>query len=210
MDILYLLRESRLQTWELKHQLWQQGFLTFNWWFIAITIAVSYAIWWKYTDKRRIIELLLYGSFVAVTRVLFDAWGITSGRWTYTLDLVPGGISLFLNDLTIVPLFLMLAYQYSPNWKTFFVWLIVVEGLVAFALLPLLSYLGILKLHAWRYYGSFIYVVTAASIMRAIMLFGLNLQEKSRAKAPKPSSTTLVAEPALKLLHNPKDDNEGR
>jgi hypothetical protein len=78
MDIVEILRQLRMETWQIKIQLWQQSFLTPRWWFIAATIAVAYALWWKLTDKRRIVELLLYGSFIAVARVIYDNWGISS------------------------------------------------------------------------------------------------------------------------------------
>lgn len=180
-DILERLHQSRLETWEIKNLLWQQNFLTVKWWFIAIIIAISYAIWWKFTDKRRIIELLLFGSFIAVSRVIFDDWGVSSGRWTYVIDLVPLGISLFLNDLTIIPLGYMLAYQYSPKWPTYLVTIIILQSAISFGFLPLLSRMGILVLHNWSVSYTFAFMIVTAIIMRAIMLFGLNLQKTSRS-----------------------------
>jgi hypothetical protein len=44
------------------------------------------------------------------------------------IDLFPLGYSLFLNDLTVVPLFMMLVYQYAPTWKSFLVLLVAVRG----------------------------------------------------------------------------------
>ncbi|SDE97568.1 hypothetical protein SPACI_023250 [Sporomusa acidovorans DSM 3132] len=34
MDILEALRQSRIETWNIKSSLWAQGFLGSNWWFI--------------------------------------------------------------------------------------------------------------------------------------------------------------------------------
>lgn len=209
MDTVELLHQLRLQTWDIKTQLWQQGFLTLHWWLIVIAIAASYVIWWKLADKRRVIELLLFGSFIAVSRVIFDDWGTSSGRWTYIIDLFPMGMSLFLNDLTVVPLGLMLVYQFSPDWKTFFVWLIVVQGSFSFGVLPLLSYLGILKIFAWEYYGTFVFMMITATVMRAIMLYGLKLERASRAVHPG-GAAAFVAQPALKPLEAEEDEPEPR
>lgn len=209
MDSYALLHQLRLQASDIKDQLWIQNFLTPQWWFVAITIVVSYVIWWKLLDKRRAIEILLFGSYIAVSRVIFDDWGISSGRWTYTFDLLPMGYSLFLNDLTVVPLFLMLVYQYSPDWKTFLVWLLVVQGITSFALLPLFSYMGILKIYNWTYYGSFIFMLITATVMRAIMLFGLSLQKESRINDPVSSSSTLVSQPAMKPMETHDDEKKG-
>ncbi len=208
MDITEILRQLRLEAWQIKTQLWQQSFLTPRWWFIAGTIAATYALWWKLADKRRIIEILLYGSFIAVARVIFDNWGILSGRWTYVTDLVPLGYSLFLNDLTIIPLFLMLVYQYSPDWQSFILRLAVVQGAISFLFWPLLSALGILKLHAWQLYYSFIFMVITAVIMRAIMLVGLRIQQEARLRQPRSSPSMLVAEPAMKPLESGEEEKE--
>ncbi|AIF54126.1 CBO0543 family protein [Pelosinus sp. UFO1] len=209
MDSFTLIRQLRLQASDIKDQLWMQNFLTAHWWLIAITIAASYIIWWKFVDKRRVIEILLFGSYIAVCRLIFDNWGISSGRWTYTFDLLPIGYSLFLNDLTVVPLFLMLVYQYSLDWKTFLVWLLIVQGIFSFALLPLLTYLGILKIYNWTYYGSFIFMLVTAIVMRAIMIFGLSLQKESRVNHPVPSPSTLVSQPAMKPMETNDDGKEG-
>lgn len=203
MDIIEELHRLRIETWEVKTVLWQQSFLTPKWWFIAIVIAVSYAIWWKFADKRRIIELLLFGSFIAVARVIFDDWGITSGRWTYVIDLVPLGISLFLNDLTIVPLSYMLAYQYSPTWSKFLIRIVILQSAISFAFLPLLSTMGILVIHNWHVGYTFIIMVITATIMRAIMLFGLNLQKRTRQSSER-SSVGMIPQPAFK----PNDKDE--
>ncbi len=200
MDVIETLRQLRLETWAIKTQLWQQSFLTLKWWFIVAAIVAAYAIWWKLADKRRIIELLLYGSFIAVTRVIFDDWGISSGRWTYIIDLVPIGQSLFLNDLTIVPLSLMLVYQYSSDWRTFVILAVIVQGVTSFLLWPLLIAIGILKLHAWQLYQSYIFIVLAAIIMRAVLIVGLNVQRKSRTVGGETGANLLVPEPAMKPL----------
>jgi len=200
MDILERLRQSRLVSWELKTFIWQQNFLTAKWWFIAIVIALSYAIWWKFTDKKRIIELLLFGSFIAVSRVIFDDWGITSGRWTYIVDLVPLGISLFFNDLTIVPLSYMLAYQYSPTWSKYLVTIIILQSAISFVFLPLLSRMGILVIHNWHVGYTFIFMIVVSIIMRAIMLVGLNLQSSSRLEHSSSPSLKPIPQPAMKLF----------
>lgn len=206
MEITELLHQLRLEVWDIRAGLWREAFLTLSWWFIAIVIAASYVIWWKLVDKRRIIEILLYGSFIAVARVIYDNWGISSGRWTYVIDLVPIGYSLFLNDLTVIPLFLMLVYQYSPDWKSFFARLLAVQGTISFLFWPLTMYLGILLVHDWKLYYSFILMLITASTMRAILIFGLKLQRDHRLKEPRTGVAMLVAEPAMKPLGGEAED----
>jgi len=208
MDIVEILRQLRMETWQIKIQLWQQSFLTPRWWFIAVTIAATYALWWKLTDKRRIVELLLYGSFVAVARVIYDNWGISSGRWTYVTDLVPLGYSLFLNDLTVIPLFMMLVYQYAPTWKAFLVLLVVVQGAISLLFWPLTMALGILVLHDWRLSYSFLATVVMTVTMRAIMIMGLKIQRDVRVHGSRTSPSLLVAEPVMKPADRGDDGEE--
>ncbi|MPM60647.1 hypothetical protein SDC9_107499 [bioreactor metagenome] len=207
MDTIATLHQLRIEAWEVKALLWHQNFLTPKWWFIALIIAATYAIWWKFTDKRRVIELLLFGSFIAVSRVIFDDWGITSGRWTYVIDLVPLGISLFLNDLTIVPLSYMLAYQYSPTWSRFLVIIVILQGAISFALLPLLSMMGILVIHNWHVAYTFGFMIATAVTMRAIMLFGLNLQRSSRLETIENTTLEIIPQPAMKPLDREQNNN---
>lgn len=209
MELTDLLHQLRLQVWQIRLELWQQTFLTYSWWFIAVTIAASYAIWWKLVDKRRIIELLLYGSFIAVSRIIYDNWGISSGRWTYITDLVPIGYSLFLNDLTVIPLALMLVHQYSPDWARFFIWMVVVQGAISFIFWPYIANLGILQVHNWKLYYSFLVMLFIATTMRAILIFGLNVQRKSRLTYPESSPTLLVPEPAMKPLDEEAEREDG-
>lgn len=200
MDILEKLHQSRLITYDLKTTLWQQYLFTLNWWFIAIVIALSYAIWWKFTDKRRIIELLLFGSFIAVCRVIFDDWGISSGRWTYVIDLVPLGLSLFLNDLTIIPLSYMLAYQYSQTWSSYLVTIVVLQSAISFAFLPILSRMGILIIHNWSLTYTFAFMIVTAVAMRGILMIGLNLQKSRRLDHTDNPSREAMPQPAMKPL----------
>lgn len=67
MDTIATLHQLRIEAWEVKALLWDRNFLTPTWWFIAtiITAAIRF--------------------LNAVSRVIFDDWGITSGRWTYVM-----------------------------------------------------------------------------------------------------------------------------
>jgi len=182
MDTIELLRQARLEVAALKDLLWQQNFLTARWWTVVIVIAVSYAVWWVLVDKRRLPELLLYGSFIAVARIIFDDWGILNGRWTYIIDLFrKPPISLFLNDLTVVPLAFMLVYQYAKSWVTFLALTVGVEGIIAFVFLPFLARMGILVIHNWSYFGSFLFMVVTAIIMRVIMHIVLEITHNYQA-----------------------------
>lgn len=67
-------------------------------------ILFYYAMWWKLTDKRRISDLLLFGSLLAVIRFIVDILGVTAGLWIYKVHILPTSQSVFLHALTITPL----------------------------------------------------------------------------------------------------------
>jgi len=104
------------------------------------------------------------------------------GLWSFNVKLCPLGVSLFLNDLTVVPLTFMLVYQYSASWKFFFIWSLIAEGLIAFAFHPLLSMLSIYKEWTWNNVYSFFIMIVITSLMRAILLRILQIIHTYRAE----------------------------
>jgi len=175
MNHLETMRSLKLQTWELEMTLWRQGLFTFRFWIAVGVIALLYIVWWYALDKRRILEILLFGSLIAVSRLLFDAWGTSSGRWAYVTDLVPMG-TISITDLIVVPVTMMLVYQYSETWLSYLLSTAVVQGIIAFGFFPLQMRLGSLHIFQWPLLGSFLIILVTAIIMRAVMHFGLRVE----------------------------------
>ncbi|MGI5838605.1 MAG: CBO0543 family protein [bacterium] len=169
MDYVELLRQSHLESASIRQQIWQQNFMTSRWWAILVLIAVSYAVWWMLVDKRRLPELLLYGSFIAVARNIFGSWGTLTGRWTYVVDLIPLPEVAFINDLTIVALAYMLVYQYSKSWVSFLGLSVITGGVFSYIFFPILVRTGLLVIHNWTYTGTFLFLVITAAVMRGII-----------------------------------------
>lgn len=175
MDKLEMLRGLRLQTWALGMTFWREGLFTVRWRIVAGIIAVLYAVWWYTADKRRILEILLFGSFIAVSRLIFDDWGTSTGRWAYITDLLPMG-AISMTDLVIVPVTMMPVYQYTKSWGSFLILTAVTQAVIAFGFFPLLIRLGCLHVFQWPPYGSFLVSLGTAVIMRALIRFGLKVQ----------------------------------
>lgn len=150
---------------------------TTRWWFVIAIIAIAYVIWWKYVDKIRLSQILLFGSFIAVFRVIMDDAGASQALWVYSVKPLPLGHALFLNDLTLVPLGFMLVYQYCQTWKNFILWSIIAETGFSFLFLPLLVSLDILRMYNWQYHFTFVIMITVAAIMRAILFIVLKLRK---------------------------------
>ena len=142
-------------------------------------IAISYAVWWVIVDKRRLSQILLFGSFVAVQRIVMDIFGTNVVLWSYDKPLLPFSPGPFQNDLTLIALGLMVVYQYCHSWKKFFIWTGVVTGIICFVFFPILIKFGFLKLHHWNLFYSFVMIFGLASFSRWVVLGVLNIQQKA-------------------------------
>ncbi|SFL42107.1 CBO0543 family protein [Pelosinus propionicus] len=200
MDIIDMIHNSTLELWGYQLTDWHRNLFTVRWWLIIGSIAIAYGIWWKYVNKRYLTQILLFGSFIAVFRLIMDDAGSSAALWSYSVKPLPFGQALFLNDLTIVPLGFMLVYQYCQSWKKFFLWIVIVEAGYSFFLLPILVKFDILRLYNWQYYYTFFIMIIVAIVMRAMILIVLKIEQKYEFGYSSNSLTTKM-HPVLKPLN---------
>lgn len=199
MDTDYAIYQLRSELWQVLLADWKSDMATVKYWGMVGFIVITYAVWYLLTDKRRLVDLLLYGSLIAVMRELLDLFGVTSGLWIYKIRILPLSPSVLLMDWTIVPLIYMLVQQYSPNWRQFFVWNTLGTGMIAGVILPVLSALDILQLMRWNYMYAFIGMYVSATLARAA--FHLVVQVQNAACEGKISQLeTTLMQPAFKPL----------
>ena len=161
-----------LQLKNLILQRWlSQDVFSLQWWFLFATLVFGYIVWIKLLDKRRIMEIVLFGSFIAVTNVTIDIVAVLYGLWAYNFSLFPITPSLFPFDFSIIPVMFMLAYQYFTPWKKFFWGTALVVALFSFIFLPILKYLDIVTLQKWNLIYSFILRYSEIIIARAAIGF---------------------------------------
>ncbi|MDF2572687.1 MAG: hypothetical protein K0R55_4291 [Sporomusa sp.] len=199
MDIIDMIHNSTFELWGYQLTEWHMNLFTARWWLIIVSIAIAYGLWWKYVDKRHLTQILLFGSFIAVFRLIMDDAGSSAALWGYSVKPLPFGQALFLNDLTIVPLGFMLVYQYCRSWKKFFLWTVIIEAAYSFLLLPMLVKFDILRLYNWQYYYTFFIMIIVAIVMRAILLTILKIEQKHELGCSNSSLTPLM-QPAMKPL----------
>ncbi len=186
-----------------------RAFLTFKWWTLIFMNVIIYGIWWKIIDKQRLTQLLLFGSFIAVGRIVMDIIGTNTVLWSYDIRELPFFPSPFIHDFTITPLALMLAYQYSSSWRKFLTLTILTTGIISFVFFPLLAQIGYLMLYKWNYFYSFILVNIVAVLSRAIMLGILNIQKDHQQDfLSNSSSSVLNYQPVMKPLDKEKNNTE--
>lgn len=183
----------------------EERIMTFKYWGVFAFIIIYYLIWWKLTDKRRISDLLLFGSFFAVLRAIVDLAGVTSGLWLYKVRILPLPTSIFLYTLTIAPLTFMLAMQYSRSWKQFFVWGAVAAGFIHFIMIPIFTMIGIFQAMNWNRVYGFLVSYFGALFCRAAFHLVKQVQSKAVNGYDSPLQSTLM-QPAYKQFD--KEDNK--
>lgn len=155
---------------KLRHEYWlQHDLFSIQWWFLLAVFVVSWYVWWRLVDKRRLMEILLFGVTMSFLIYIWDQLGYELNLWLYTRKLfriIPQAESL---DLGILPILHMLVYQYFVRWRSYIIVNIVMAAVMAFIYEPISIGIGIYSMLNWEYVYSFpLYVVKAALIKRFV------------------------------------------
>ncbi|HEY8910086.1 MAG TPA: CBO0543 family protein [Desulfosporosinus sp.] len=176
-----MIHKLRLELWNLSYTQWKtQTLFSIQWWSLIALIVIFYAIWWVIVDKQRLSQILLFGSFVAIQRIVMDTFGSNLALWSYNGE-TPFYPSPFLHDFTVTPLAFMAVYQYCHSWKKFLVWTGVVTGIISFIFFPILSKFGILKVYEnWNYFYPSVMIFGIATLSRWVVLGVINIQQNNK------------------------------
>lgn len=158
-DYLQEMFEMKNKLFEINYTFWIEHVLfSFNWWFLIIITILPWSIWWRFVDKKRIIEILLMGMLVMITSVFLDVVGTSFLLWDYAykdIQMIPILIPV---DVTIVPIVYMFVYQIFLKWKSYIFSLTVASIVAAFIVEKLIVWMGIYILYRWEHlYSFFIY-----------------------------------------------------
>ncbi|MZP29187.1 hypothetical protein GTO91_05630 [Heliobacterium undosum] len=175
-----------------------------GWWFIVGMLAIFYFTWWKLLDKSRFMEILLFGSFMAVTNAFMDNIGTSSSRWMYFTRLVPLSPGPFPIDYTVVPILFMLAYQYTNSWRSFLIGSSLAGLLLNAVIFPTMVSINIKHHYNFQLYWYFFFVVVASLISRYLILAIIKTQFS--AEGIKNPSTLLS--PALVPARRPHEEDK--
>lgn len=171
--IAYTLRHltyARIDNWL------DTDFNTFAWWFQISIAVISLAVWCKFVDRKRLVELTLYGFTVMTVSIWLDEVGYELGMWYYPVDMLPIFPPSTAIDYIMLPVIYALVYQYYSSWKSFLIVISLMSGVFSFVLEPLLEKFGFYVLIEWKfYYGFPIYIMIGVTLkmvvekMKAIM-----------------------------------------
>ena len=198
------LYEAITLTGRISQERWlSQELFSFPWFFNIITLALIYALWIKLVDRKRLRELLLFGSFIAVSAAIIDLIATSQGLWEYTNRVFPIYPATFPFDFTVVPILYMLVMQYTSTWKSFLLGSVIASGIFSFIISPIYIWVGTKVYHNFNYVYMFLLVFIDTLVLRAIYNWVTSI-EQGQIKVAKSSATILHPATAKPL---PKDDN---
>lgn len=152
------IQKTRQQLTDLVDERWREEVVfTLQWWVLAFLMVFPWFLWWKIVDRTRVKTILLYGFIILIFNTLLDNIGTDLLWWAYPIKLGPFIPPLLTPDFTIVPILMMLVYQFFKTWKTFLIANLVLSIVIAFIGEPLFIYFGYYILNSWTLFYSFIY-----------------------------------------------------
>lgn len=174
------LYDAQEYAFEVTYQRWIEDVLfTFNWWFLLFLAIAPLFIWWKLIDKTRIMEIVFVGLTISLTATFLDTLGIIFSFWTYGYKVVQMVPMLNIVDLSLLPIFYMLIYQWFPKWKAYIVVLILLAAFGSFIAEPIFKWMKIYDLKTWKFIYSFpIYIAMGIGI-KALTGKMVSIQEHS-------------------------------
>lgn len=88
-----------------------QDLFSIRWWGIIGFLLFSYILCFTLMDKTRLSKTILFGALMSVFSVVVDVVGCNSGLWIYNASIYPMIPSIFIYDITALPMYYMLIYQ---------------------------------------------------------------------------------------------------
>lgn len=179
MVTLEMIHQARITLHELVLTKWlTEDVFSLRWWGMVAFIALSYVVCLNLLDKRRLSNILLFGSLLTVGMAAAETIGVSFVLWYCATPILPIVPCIFASDFTIIPLYYMLVYQFTSAWKQFALWNAITAGIFAFIFQPIVVHFKIFELDKWSYIYTFAIVFFIASLARAVTLGILAAEEK--------------------------------
>lgn len=157
------LTQARISDWV------NREVFSFQWWLLLAVLIIPWFIWWKYVDKKRLLEISLFGAIISIFAFCLDSTLTELVLWGYQYKIFPVWPILMSVDFSIIPVSFMFVYQYFRETKKFIIAMAVVAAAFAFIAEPLLTWIGIYKIYQWKYIYSFPIYIAMGIFVRWLM-----------------------------------------
>jgi hypothetical protein len=159
-------------------------FLTPGWFVVIGVIIAFYVVWFILLDKSRAAELLLLGALASVA-YSFNNLVISNylGLVEYEIRIAPIVPNLLFSSVTLCPIILMLAQQYAPSWRGYFLWSAAGMAFLSLGIFSVYTWLGILQWYdGYNVFWHFLELFAAAIGTRVIFLWIVHTNKGHAAK----------------------------
>ncbi len=153
---------------QIQHWLHYELF-TPQFWLLISMLILPWFLWWKLVDKKRFLEIIIYGLLVSTLVILLDEVGCQLNQWEYAYDIEPLFPRMTPMNYTILPIIYMLLYQYFSQWRSFIIANVVVSAIFSFIGEPLLVMSGIYVTLEWQHAYSFPIYTLIAVLLKLIV-----------------------------------------
>lgn len=160
---------------ELHHAAFRQwkhdSLFTWEWWLLFGLTLIPVFLWWMILDKKRAYEIAFYGCMIDIMAIILDDIGTNLSWWGYPVKLLPIIPPLLTADSILVPIVLMLVYQwFSTTWRSHLITNLLAAGFLSFIAEPMFTWIGFYQLNEWKYLYSFIFYNLCTSLARLIIV----------------------------------------
>ncbi|MBM6617867.1 CBO0543 family protein [Bacillus suaedaesalsae] len=132
---------------------------TWNWWVLLAFALLPWMVWFKFKERKILIESILVGTIAIIPTTYLDAIGLDLKFWTYPVQFIPLGARALPFDMSMVPVAYMLLYQFFKTWRAFIIGLLIMATLFAFIGEPVSKAMNLIYYLKWKYYYSFFYYI---------------------------------------------------
>lgn len=148
--------EMKKKLWDKVYENWLfEDFNKWTWWLNVVITIVPFLIWWKFVDRKRQLEIAVFGLHMNIFSSLLDEIGTSMILWDYPNKLIPSHPAFLPFDYTIIPISYMFIYQYFKTTKSFIIASIILSAIFSFIAEPILTSIELYNPIRWKYIYSF-------------------------------------------------------
>ncbi|MEL7609196.1 MAG: CBO0543 family protein [Bacillota bacterium] len=130
------------------------------WWLLIALIIIPLAVWWRFVDKKRLVEIMMFGLLIGLCAVFLDVLGSEMMLWEYPVHVLPQVALLLPVDFVVLPVIQMGIYQRYSKWKGYIIVSVIAALTQSFVAEPIAAFIGQYKPISWKYiYSVPIYLV---------------------------------------------------
>lgn len=119
------------------------------WWLLIALIIVPLIVWWLLVDKKRLLEISMFGLLIGVSSTFLDVMGSDYVLWMYPIHIIPMTAILVPVDFVVLPVIQMYVYQKCLKWGRFLLFSLITAAMQTFIAEPLAILIGQYKPIHW-------------------------------------------------------------